>query len=101
MLPFSHLLKKIFKIISRIFYSYLFTGCFSLGLTAVYLYLRDGQVEPSSLNPLNTIFLWPISSFSSAREIFGTQQAQIWQIFNISAILLFVFLAISSLVRKY
>ena len=78
------------KIILKIIYFYILVGFFNLGISSAYLYLRDGKLDPKLIDPFSTIFLWPISSFSSAQVLFGSEGAQVWNYFSISSIFLFI-----------
>ena len=65
------------------------------------VYLKQGRLDPALLNPLSSVFAWPVSSFASARAIFGPQDAQVWHFFSLFSILLFISLVVTSLEKKY
>ena len=86
-------MKKI-KIILRIFYFYILVGLVNLGVSSAFLLLRDGYLSPRLITPISTIFLWPVSSFSSAKILFGREEGQVWNYFSAANVFLFVALVI-------
>ena len=82
------------RIIIKIFYFYILVGFFNLGISSAYLFLRDGKLDSKLINATSTIFFWPISSFSSAKLLFGPEEAQIWNYFSIAGIFMFITLII-------
>ncbi|MBL7159633.1 hypothetical protein ISS85_04100 [Candidatus Microgenomates bacterium] len=82
------------KIIIKIIYFYILVGFFNLGISSAYLFLRDGKLDPKLVNATATIFFWPVSSFSSAKTLFGPEGAQIWNYFSIASIFFFIVLVV-------
>lgn len=82
------------KTIIKICYFYLVVGFFNLGVSSGYVFLRDGRIDPRLIEPKLTIFFWPVSSFSSAKALFGKEGAQVWHYFSVAGIFLFVALMI-------
>lgn len=74
----------------KIFSSYFLAGFLNLGFLGIYVILTKEYPDPKDFSLPSTIFLWPISSFSSARQILGRKQGVIWNWFNLSTILLFL-----------
>lgn len=85
---------KTIKTFLKILYFYILIGFFNLGVSSAYLILRDGRLNPNLIDPMATIFFWPISSFSSAKELFGEEGGQVWNYFSFAGIFLFIALVI-------
>jgi len=88
------------RIILKLLTSYIITGFFSLGISSVFLFIRDNTLSVGILNPLQTIFLWPIGLFSQ-NKLFDQQSGQIWWVLNFSTAVFFIILVITSIKKKY
>ncbi len=83
-----------FKLLIKILSAYIISGLSSLGLSTLFLYLRDSAVNPDQLSPFSTVFLWPVTSFFSTFKLFNPSEVNTWLIFNFSSVFLFIFLVI-------
>ena len=88
--------QTLFKLLT----SYLITGFFSLGISSVFLFIRDNTLTANALKPLQTIFLWPLNIFSQ-NSLFDQQSGQVWWVLNFSTAIFFIILAITSIKKKY
>lgn len=87
------------KLVLKIIFSYILTGFLNLGFLGMYVILTKDYPHPEDFSLVSTIFLWPISSFSSAKQILGKDQTEVWNWFNLSTILLFLCLT-TALIKK-
>ena len=88
------------SIFLKLLTSYLITGFFSLGISSVFIFIRDSALNTAILKPLQTIFLWPLNIFSQ-NSLFDRQSSQVWWILNFSTAIFFIILAITSIKKKY
>lgn len=85
---------KVINALLKITYSYVFAGVFNFWLGVFFLYFRDGYLDIDLINStsfVSTVFLWPISSFTTARQLFGPEGSNIWNILSLSSVFLFFF----------
>lgn len=83
---------KVINALLKITYSYVFAGVFNFWLGVFFLYFRDGYLDIDLINSttfVSTVFLWPISSFATARQLFGQEGSNIWNLFSLSTAFLF------------
>ncbi len=84
---------KIVNAFLKIIYSYVFAGVFNFWLSVGYLYLRDGFLNSDFINSqtfISNVFLWPISSFQSGYQLFGSEGGNIWLLFSSTSLFLFL-----------
>ena len=84
---------KVINAILKIVYSYVFAGVANFWLGVSFLYLKDGFLNFDLINTnnfMNSVFLWPVSSFRSGYLLFGEEGGQIMRYFSLSAVLLFL-----------
>ena len=85
---------KVINAFLKITYSYIFVGVFNFWLSVFFLYFRDGFLDIELINSVtfvSIVFLWPISSFTTAYQFFRPEESNIWNIFSLSSIFLFFF----------
>lgn len=84
---------KVINALLKIIYSYVFAGVFNFWLSVGYLYLRDGFLDFGLINSsafVSNVFLWPISSFQSGYQLFGSEGGNIWLLFSTTSLFLFL-----------
>jgi hypothetical protein len=84
---------KIINALLKIIYSYVFAGMVNFWLGVGYLYLRDEFLNFDLINSQNfiaNVFLWPVSSFKSGYQLFGSEGGNIWLLFAATSLFLFL-----------